>query len=321
MRVIPNYEKCPYTLKLLSELDDVNVEHIFPDAIGGVKDYSVKVSTDVNSQLGTRIDAPLINSFPISILRFLNGIKSRSGKPSIRMKGNEVKSGREFEIEIPYEGDVEIHIRKPVELASDKKSGTIIIKPDERDSFLRKFLDNHKRKGHAVRIDGETKGQIDLIEVLMEIDILALKRAMFKIAYLAVYCYLGDRFLDDPLIVEWHKAFLSPDENDTYNANISGLPPFDDSDPMKMFMPPIQQYEHAATVVNLKQDGPVVAVSLFGGSLHTLISIASETSNYDLDEGEGLIAICNAKTGKTRFINFMDYFAQIANGINHGSKQ
>ncbi len=220
MRASPIYEKCPYTLKLLSDLDNVNVEHIFPDAIGGVKDYSVKVSTDVNSELGTRIDAPLINSFPISILRFLNGIKSRSGKPILKMKGSEVKSGREFEIEIPFEDEIKIHIRKPVELASDKKSGTIIIDPDKRDSFLKKFLDNHKRKGHTVRIDGETKDQIDLIEAPMEIDLLALKRAILKIAYLAVYYYLGDRFLDDSLIVEWHKAFLSPVEGDTYNAYI-----------------------------------------------------------------------------------------------------
>jgi len=90
---------------------------------------------------------------------------------------------------------------------------------------------------------------------------------------------------------------------------------FDSPDAMKLLIPPLEQFEHAATVVNLQQNGPVVAVSLFGGSFHTLLAIASQTSNYDLDEGEGLIAICDAKAGKTRFINFMDYFAQVANNI------
>lgn len=300
---------CPYTLRSLTDLEDVNDEHIFPDAVGGVKDYSVRVSTKVNSELGSRIDAPLVESFLIAGLRLQHGIKSRSGKSAWRMRGETADSGHNVEVTFPEEGDVEIRFIKPAVMSDDGASGKLILKPEPKASFLRQFIENHKRKGHEVRVIAESTSVAEEIKVPITVDLLALKRGISKIAFLAVYEYLGDEFLSDPLVREWHRAFLSDKKEDALCARIHGST-FNCQDLFGIIMPPLQPYEHAAVVANLNMRGVVVAVSLFGSGFHNLLSLASETSNYGLKEGEGKIVICNAKSGRMQFIDFMDHLVK-----------
>ena len=307
------HDVCPYTCLPLATLDEVSDEHIFPDALGGVKDYCVKVSRNVNSELGTRIDAPLINSFGIAGLRLQHGIKSRSGHPAWRMRGKESVSDRDVEVVLRGQGEVQVKLRSPVIMADDGRSGTLVLTPKERDSFLKQFIENHKRKGRTVKITSETKTKAETIKVPVTVNLLVLKRAIAKIAFLAVYEFLGDAFLKDPLIPEWHKAFLSPNEDDVRDARIHGQA-FNCQDIAKLVLPPLKPYEHAVAVVNLQQKGPVVAVALFGNTFYTLICLASETSNYGLSEAEGRIAVCDAKAGRTLFVSFMDHLARMFRG-------
>lgn len=81
------YNLCPYTLKPLVEIAKTNAEHIFADAIRGVKGYTIRVSAKSNGNLGTLIDAPLISWF-LSGLRLTHGIKSRTGDPELKFRGD-----------------------------------------------------------------------------------------------------------------------------------------------------------------------------------------------------------------------------------------
>ena len=307
----PTYTLCPYALKPLTDLKEVNDEHIFMDAIGGVKDYCVRVSKELNSDLGTRIDAPLINSPLIAGLRLQHGIKSRAGSPTWKLKGATKDTNRPVEMVFDEAGKVDISLRKPVDMAGNGLTGSLILKPDEKEQFLRDFIANHKRKGKTVIVKAEHNLKIEEIEVPITVDLLAIKRALTKIAYVAVYEYLGDAFLCDPLIPEWHKAFLCPDPEAAKTAKLHGLS-FDVQDQLEMLFPLLQPYEHAVAIVNLGQHGPVVTVTLFGKSFHSAVMLASETSNYGLQYGEGRIAICDAKAGKTRFAGFTDHLITLA---------
>ncbi len=102
--------KCPYTLLPLAELEAaatgprpaISTEHIFPDSIGGVKDYAIRVSSKANSELGARIDAPLAASFLVSGLRMMHGIRSRSGDPELTLRGR--IEGTNKEVELTFSG-------------------------------------------------------------------------------------------------------------------------------------------------------------------------------------------------------------------------
>lgn len=300
------HSRCPYTLRSLASLDEVNIEHIFPDAIGGVKDFAVKVHAKSNSDLGSRVDAPLIESFLIAGLRMQYGIKSRSGLPRWKLNGMLSGTSRRVQVVFSDDGDAEIRILQPVEMSDAGDTGTLVLRPYQRESFLKQFIENHNRKGRSVRVSAESDTEVSEIQVPIEVDLQALKRAMAKIAYLAVYECVGDVFLDDPLIPEWHKAFLSGNPNDARDAKIHGIA-FDAANILDMALPPLKEYEHAVFVANLQQQGLVTGVTLFGRGFHSLIALASESSQFGLGIGEGKISICDAKSGRTRSISFMQH--------------
>ena len=123
----PTYKICPYTLQPLTELEHVNDEHIFPDAIGGTKEYMVRVSAKKNAELGAVIDAPLVDSFLLGALRLVHGIKSRSGRPKWKLRGKTCTTQRDIEVIFPEEGEAETRMYKPVEMNDSGDSGKIII--------------------------------------------------------------------------------------------------------------------------------------------------------------------------------------------------
>lgn len=306
------YNKCPYSLKLLTELEKVNEEHIFPDALGGGRDFSITVSEKLNSQLGTTLDSKLIDSPLIAGARLANGIKSRAGSPKWKMKGETVTTKRPIEITFDENGKMEIWFRKPVEMGDDG-IGALIVKSEERDKFLKQFIKNNEKKGKTVRVSDEKKVLCEELKLDISFDILLIKRAMAKIAYGALYYYLGDAFLDDPLIPEWHNAIFK-DNGEAEKSKIHGIAYNADSI-LKMMLPKLQPHEHAVCIGNFNQKGLVVAVTLFGINFHTFLAHGSETSNYGLQEAEGLVVVCDAKSKESRFLSLIDVICENADRL------
>jgi hypothetical protein len=118
-----------------------------------------------------------------------------------------------------------------------------------------------------------------------------------KIAYLACCEFFGDDFLDDPLNTEWQKAIRAQTGEESDNIRIHGQC-FDGATiGANMVFPSLAKHEHGIAIANLNQRGPVVAVRLFGNELLTAFALASETNDYGLAEGDGLLLICDSKTG------------------------
>ncbi|MFH1300409.1 MAG: hypothetical protein ABIK07_05045 [Planctomycetota bacterium] len=308
----PTHDICPYTLKLLTELAEVNDEHIFPDAIGGLLDYKIRVSTKQNSDLGTMVDGPLINSFLISGLRFMHGIKSRSGDPKLKLRGVIKGTSTVVDLTFSADGSVSQYVRNPVDKNDAGTKANVTVSASDRDAFIKAFVDNHQKKGVTVEIAKEQSLFGQPLECDLELDLLALKRGIAKIAFCGLYEYLGDQYLNDPLVSEWHKMLFSEDPEDVRNAKIHGVA-FDLDALLDIMLPPLKPYQHGLAIANLKQRGPIVAVSLFGKKFHSLIALASETSNYGLDVLEGKIVICDTKASKTTVCSFGNHFVYTAN--------
>jgi hypothetical protein len=148
----------------------------------------------------------------------------------------------------------------------------------------------------------------------LEIDVLAIQRALAKIAYGAIYDYLGDEYLYDPMVAEWRRMLFSDDPEEVERSRIHGLA-FDVERMLAILLPPLKPHEHGVAVANLQQRGPVVAVSLFGGSFYSLVALASETSNYGMEELDGKISICDAKAATMKFIHFREHFLRTCGGV------
>ena len=307
---------CPYTLKPLADLKNVNTEHIFADALGGTGDYIVKVDALANSRLGAGIDVDFINSSLIAPLRTRLGIKTRSGPPQWKLRGKTQITKRDVEVVFNSDGGVEIRYIKPIEFAPSGKTATIIIAPEKRDAFLAEFSANMKRKGKEFTIGPEVSGTPEKIILDASVQLDELKRGLIKIAYLAAYEFLGDVFLSDPLIPEWHKAIFAPSSEVAMSAKIHGTA-LEPNGLFDVVLPNLQEHEHAVAVFDCQQQGPIVIVRLFGSALLTSCIIASETSTYGLNPLDGKIVICDTKARACRTIDFSSHF--IARSENIGT--
>ncbi|HTW68169.1 MAG TPA: hypothetical protein VME17_26320 [Bryobacteraceae bacterium] len=307
---IPKQIRCPYTRQALSVID-ASVEHIVPAALGGGGDFAVMAERKSNNDLGSSLDEPLISSPLIGLQRVDLGIKGYSGGPRLKLPGK-VK-GHAVPIEVTFSTDaIDTHVRKPVEMDPSGNSGRIVIPANQEAEFTKKLMTDYARKGKEIRLD-ESYTLGTEMELDFGFDVLLLKRAMAKIAFLAAFRVLGDEFLNDPLYDEWHNCIFATDHERLVKTKLRGVA-FDAANLFAVSAPPIERYEHMAVVANLQMAGPVVMVSLFGTKFHHMMAIASDSKQYNLGVGEGQIAICDATTRKTRFIDYLDFLLMRSRG-------
>jgi hypothetical protein len=282
---------CPYTGLPDTIFTD---EHIFPHALGGGLDYSIRVSKKANNELGSSLDAALANSSTIKILRLQHGIRSRTGEPEWRMRATLMPRNVEAEIVFRSDGSLEQRILKPVE-SYDEIGGALILGPDQVDQFLKKFIDGQQKKGREVIIRDRSPESGSHYKIDITLDTQMLTRAMTKIAFGALYEYLGDKFLGDPLVGEWRKALFSQDRDEVKSSRIRGSA-FVDPKMVSLLFPNLQPHEHGVAIANLGKNYTICGVTLFGTRFHNLITRASETDSFGLEEGQGIIIVCDAKT-------------------------
>jgi hypothetical protein len=69
---------CPYTNREIP-VSDSNPEHIIPLALGGLNAFTLPVSKDFNSRIGSEIDGALANDFLVMTKRDKRLVKGHSG--------------------------------------------------------------------------------------------------------------------------------------------------------------------------------------------------------------------------------------------------
>ena len=91
--------RCPLTLKPLDEIPQLSDEHIFHEAIGGPKWYSVKADANENSRLGSSADSRFLNCDLVRLWRIQHGILGKSEKElGVKLKGKIKGSDQKVEV-------------------------------------------------------------------------------------------------------------------------------------------------------------------------------------------------------------------------------
>jgi len=292
--------RCPYTLRPTSELEEKSREHVILDALGGPDGYSVTACRKINSKLGETIDAAFLSDPIVELARSEAGVKSRGGMASWNLRGETVDGKRPVDVTFPHEGPIDIYHRKPVDRDAHGNAFKIVAPPEQADKLLKEIEENLKKKGRQIAKVELTQSPSQEIHIPLTMNMTVMSSGLMKIAYLACCEFLGDNFLDDPLNSEWQKAIRAQTHEDSDNIKIHGQCFDGATKGADMLLPSLSKNEHGVAIVNLNQTGPVVAVRLFGSELLTAFALASESDNYGIAEGDGLLLICDSKTGQIR---------------------
>lgn len=142
-------------------------------------------------------------------------------------------------------------------------------------------------------------------------ELAAVSAGMARIAYLAVFEFLGDQFLDDPLNQEWRNLIGARSTAEVARSELAFMP----LGPAEVLyeaalLPDLGPHEHAITICNFQQNTPLVALKLFGCLSH--VFRVSQCGTYGLELLEGQIAVCDSVKRTVRIQSFMPHFLGFA---------
>lgn len=310
--------KCPYTLTQLSALSSLSDEHIVPEAIGGTLGFAFKADTGKNSWLGSEVDAPLINAPTTKMLLVHHTVRHNGLDPKAVLPG--VIDGTDVRVEAILKPGavVETHVRDKVKYdvdpatgKEDRTKGTIYGLPEEADAIADNIKRN-RRDGKDVRFDPARSIVNSALKTNLILNTAEVRRGLYKIAYGALYWFLGDPYLDDAMIPDWQKMLFAPDLKAADASRISELLLKNDAD-YRLFLPPIKPHEHAISVARLGDRQVIATVGLFGAAWpYRAAVVGSVTDTYGLDLLGGWTAIIDAPKRHVRFEPFVEHFEREA---------
>lgn len=240
---IPPQVRCPYTRKPLAEIDG-SVEHIVPHALGGGADFSLTADRALNNTLSS-LDRALAQAPLVGLMRASLGIKTYHGEPKITLSGK--VQGHDVPISVTFtEAGSTTRVTKPIEMDPSGESGRIVVPADQEQEFVDRLVAGHARKGREVVVERATSlGSAVTLDFTF--DVLQIKRATAKIAFLAACRVLGDAFLDDPLYDDWQRCMFADDPAALAKSAIHGTA-FDGSGLLGLAAPKVARHEHAVLV-------------------------------------------------------------------------
>ncbi len=278
--------------------DEFPPEHVFPESIGG----SFKIDSvcrRCNSELGTKVDAKLVNDFFIKLVRFELNLPSKKGIIPLPFEGGQLVGSPADE-----EGGISVSIRR------EKATGDIKISviPKEYNPYtnsdgieLRRFVDDPveedrlvsrvqsvcRRQGLSILSKDEilkgfklVKADPNLIECWVNGDTADYKRAIAKIAYELACEWLGASYLNDPVGEKLRRfvreaSFTTPPEENAINGTV------------KLERIPFQEgplshlpYSHMARIC-YSDEGLVGEVSVFN-VIRGCITVSADAKAYRL---------------------------------------
>lgn len=311
--------KCPYTLAALTGAGNLNDEHVFPEALGGTREFAFRADAQKNAWLGSNVDAPLINSPLTKMLLVQYGIEPGGREAKAVLPGTIDGTDVHAEATLRPGGVVETYVREkfvyatdPATGATDRNRGTIYETADKMPELLQAFLAK-SRPGKEVCLEPEESLGTPTLRTALTLNQPEVRRGIAKIAFGTAFFFLGDAYLDDPMVREWHKLLFAPNVQEADMSRL-GFLPFRHIEDYRLVLPPIAGHEHAASVVRVGAKQIVASVGLFGARWpYTAAIIASVTDTYGLAEGDGFTVICDTLGRACRFEPFAPYFEAEAN--------
>lgn len=312
---------CIYSGK---EYDDCerSEEHIVPISIGGSNEFVTKdVQRKANNDAGSMIDAPLIDSWPITNERWRLNLKSQSGSvPPVVLDGTIDVNGRTVKASYHIKPNRSVELISVPEVNCDWASGTIKIGCDVKD--LEKIAANIERKAErrGIKLDRskltDKAGQSILLEnpfinAQLTFDVNALTPCILKMALATGHLVLGERWSrgDDAELIR--KAMWEPDRSNLKTHKIPGsvwpncaatLKPVTDIGPDR----------HLLMVLNT---GPLSFYCILFGQFEGMIQLQKDVwVGPELSIGDGRVFIIECKSRHLESLSFGQFVSKRGSG-------
>jgi hypothetical protein len=307
---MPRPTICPYTLVSIPDLSAPSLEHIIPDALGGPNGFSVTADQKMNSQLGTSVDADLINYHALKFLAMSYGVKTRTGEVSLSLEGTLDLDGESIPQALKLsKGQLDLRMAKPVR--TDPITGAVtgvIGWGDEAGKNLAAVTKGLQRKGYSVEAGESQSTSGGEVSSRIVHDNFATTRGMAKIAYLSLAFTFGDDFIIGSEGAAFRAAYSADDFAMLKLAGVTGGP-----GSASPFMPDVPEGHH--TVIAIRQSGQYCAVvRLFSSDL--LTKTFSVRSDRSWDELEGSVYTCAPTRGGIHEMSVMDHVISFSKEIS-----
>lgn len=101
------------------------IEHVIPYGLGGSDDLTITTCASSNNTLGSEVDAPFMDFFPVRSNRFFLGLESTKGnQPTLDLSGTGWINGKEVPISYLISADCkELKIAKPTIVKTPRADG------------------------------------------------------------------------------------------------------------------------------------------------------------------------------------------------------
>jgi HNH endonuclease len=208
---------CPYCgVTHDEELVDSSIEHVIPYGLGGSDELTITTCDRSNNVLGSNVDAPFMDFFPVRSKRFFLGLESTKGnEPTLDLGGTGWIDGQEVPISYLISAESnEFKIAEPKIVKRPNADGSEHWRVSGDPAKVREIIEGKLRKqmrlGKVMTLeDGSTLRLEDLGKLLAEKEVITqnpsvLKTILFdylmpirfftKLALAMAHMHLGETF-------------------------------------------------------------------------------------------------------------------------------
>jgi HNH endonuclease len=297
---------CPYCNATHDATVTTSLEHVIPYALGGSDELTITTCEEKNNELGSEVDAPFIDFFPVRSKRFFLGLRSTGGKePTLELGGKGLIGGKEVPVSYSITKDTkELKIAKPEIKKTPTTSGEhwqISGDPAQVREILKGKLRKQIEKGKTITLQDGSHIRLEEIDKLIaasdsvtlnpsviktiDFDYLITTRFFCKTALAMGHFHLGDAFSRSACGAELRRLTRVKSWED---VRLRGAAIWPETEPVKHSLKLISKADQHMIAI-LDGTPPVLLVSLFG-EFGALIPLAEfPQARYPVPSGEGSV--------------------------------
>ena len=209
---------CPYKLQPIGP-DDLSLEHVIPDALGGPETFSVDADKWSNSNLGSTLDGDFIDDDLIRAAATNYKIKTRSGFAKLKIQGHLSYEQNKIDAAMELGGDEPPRLHPKVPVVRTAEGFEILADHSHFDRRVAATIKNNAAKGTILEMTpprtpaAEFRGQMTHSPWIKTLGLI-------KIGYLALAYTFGDQFVLSNAGHAFRKGFGSTSPTDLDNSGL-----------------------------------------------------------------------------------------------------
>jgi len=277
--------KCIYCETSLNGSGETSVsskEHVIQEALGGTGETTTTDCCKIcNSNLGTEIDAPFVDSFLMKMLRVRHEIKSKKGKlPSISFDAQSTSMEKDTVVTLTAGPELDISIKPQVDRRKINENSEVInvsASPQMAEEIYKGILRKGNLKGQILRttsgdvlsnltevLDSGSSEQIGEVKGELIVNLESIVRGHSKIAFGFAHLLLGPSWTFSENAATLRSAAVGKGNfNSEIKSTIKGAP----KEMRQMFKSAENDTDRHHLIAILPYENNLyVIVSLFGGN-------------------------------------------------------